>query len=222
MHLLILGGTGPSGIKLIEEALVASHTIVVYVRSPGKLPEAIASNPSVTVIEGQLTDVEKLTAALEGVHAVLSALGPPTKTGPVYPSNTPLAHAYAVVIDAMEQHGVKRLIALGTASIKDEHDKFSLIFAFLVSGVSIFAHNAYKDIVAVGETIRTRGAEADLDWTIARVPLLTDRESKDVVAGYVGDGRTKTTLSRAAFAAFVVEELEKNQWNRAAPLISSP
>lgn len=159
------------------------------------------------------------------MHAVLSALGPTTdvKKAPFYPSNTPLASAYTHVIRIMHEMGVKRLIALGTASIKDPNDKFSLPFWVLVNGVKTVAYNSYKDVVAIGETIRsTSGNGEELVWTIARVPLLTSSDSKDSIAGYVGDGKITTSLSRAAFAAFMVTELEKNQWARKAPLISAP
>ena len=220
MHLLILGATGACGIQLIQQALALDHTVVLYVRSPQKLPESITSSPSVTVVEGSLTDSEKFSAALEGVHAVLSALGPAVKNGPFHPGNTPLANAYALLLTLMKQRNVKRLIALGTASMSDEHDRFSLEMAVLVSGVAIFAHNAYKDVVAIDKVVRA--ADLDVMWTIARVPLLTEKESREYIAGYIGDGRTRVRLSRAAFAAFVMQELEENQWCRKAPLISSP
>ncbi|KZT67621.1 hypothetical protein DAEQUDRAFT_657768, partial [Daedalea quercina L-15889] len=170
--LLILGGTGPTGLKIVEEALVASHVLIIYARSPKKIPDAIVNDPAVTVIEGQLTDAERLTEAMQGVDAVLSALGPSVKSGPFHPSGTPLAHAYSLVVEAMKKQNVSRLIALGTPSMKDEHDQFSIIFSALVSGIDLFAHNAYKDVVAIAEVIKSEGAE--LQWTIARVPLLTD------------------------------------------------
>jgi hypothetical protein len=90
----------------------------------------------------------------------------------------------------------------------------------LINGVATFARNAYKDVVAIGETIR--GGGEDLQWTIVRVPVLGSQDSKEVIAGYVGDGKTKTSLTRAGFASFVLEELDKNEWARKAPLISSP
>ena len=221
MHLLILGGTGPCGIQVIQQALEANHTVVVYARSPQKLPAHISANPSVTVVEGQLTDKEKLSAAMSGVHAVLSALGPPTKIIPSLSSDTPLAHAYQLIIETMKQQNVKRLIALGTPSIKDEHDHFSLIMSTLVTGISVLARSAYKDIVAVGQMIRAADP-SELVWTIARVPFLDDREDRSVVAGYIGDGKVGFHLGRPAFAAFVLRELEENQWCLKAPVISSP
>jgi len=225
MRVLVLGGTGPSGQMIIRECLLADHTVVIYARSPEKLPEDIANDrTNVVIIKGsfEAEDEESLSKSMEGVHAVLSALGPPTTLtkAPFHPSNTPLAHAYSRIIRIMQAHNVKRLIALGTSSIKDPNDKPSVVYQILVNGVKTLAYNAYKDMVAIGETIRSKEAQ-ELIWTIVRVPLLTNAESKEVIVGYVGDGRIGTRLSRAGFAAFVVRELDKNEWTRKAPLISS-
>jgi uncharacterized protein YbjT (DUF2867 family) len=93
MRILVLGGTGASGILLIREALAHSHTVVVYARSPDKLPEDIVKDTSVVIIKGDLSDAETLSKAMEGVDAVVSALGPAVKRGPFHPSGTPLALA---------------------------------------------------------------------------------------------------------------------------------
>jgi len=220
MRVLVLGATGGIGLLLIEELLAASHTVVVYARSPQKIPESISTNPNVTIIQGELTDSVTLGKALEGVNAVVSALGPGTKPGPLYPSGTPIAKAYQLLISLMQPLGIKRLIALGTASNKDEHDKFDLQFWTLVHGVAAFAHNSYKEIVAMGDAIRAKTPE-ELVWTIARVPILTNSQKKEYIAGYVGDGKTKPWLSRSGFSAFVVHELEQNEWARKAPLLCS-
>jgi len=221
MRILILGATGPTGILLVRQALqkYESCTLVLYVRSPQKIPGDLASSPSVIIIQGQLGDTDKLDKAMEGVEVVLSALGPSVKRGPFHPPDTPLARAYLHIIELMNQHGVKRLVCLGTASIKDPADKFNLAFSILVNGVAILARNAYNDVVAIGENVRTAGA--DLDWTIVRVPILRDAESSDVIAGYIGDGKTSTFLTRLGFATFVVGEIEKREWVKKAPLISS-
>ncbi|KAF8221775.1 NAD(P)-binding protein [Tricholoma matsutake] len=221
MRILIFGATGPVGILLIRQALqkYESCTLVLYVRSPEKIPGDLTNNPSVIVIQGQLEDSDKLTKAMEGVEVVLSALGPSVKRGPFHPSDKPLARGYSHIIEVMHQQGVKRLICLGTASIKDPADKFNLAFSILVNGVATFARNAYNDVVAIGETVRTEGA--DLDWTIVRVPVLRESQSSNVVAGYVGDGKTSTLLGRLGFAVFVIGEIEKREWVKKAPLISS-
>ncbi|KAK7468627.1 hypothetical protein VKT23_003131 [Stygiomarasmius scandens] len=223
MRLLILGATGPVGILLTREALdtLKDVSLVLYVRSPEKIPQDISSNTAVTIINGQLSNLELLSQAMEGVDAVLSALGPSVKKGPFHPSGQPLAHAIENVIQIMHKHNIKRLIVLGTASITAPEDKFDIRFQALVTGVAVGAHNAYKDVVAIGENIKK---ENDLDWTIVRVPILTNKEVKEVVAGFIGDGKVGTTLARVGFAAFVVTQLqmESSQWIRKAPMICTP
>ncbi|KAJ6575512.1 NADH(P)-binding-domain-containing protein [Mycena sp. CBHHK59/15] len=217
MRLLILGATGPTGILLVREALAAFEaTLILYVRSPAKIPDDLSSNPQTIVIQGQLDDLDGLSKAMEGVDVVLSALGPSQFS---QPSGTPLAHAYERIIETMQRHQVDRLIALGTASIGAPEDKFNLTYSLMVKSVSISMRNAYKDILAIAAVIQA----SNLDWTIVRVPILSNDTSRDVIVGYIGDGKTKNTvtLSRLGFAAFVVEEVTKKQWHRKLPLLVS-
>jgi uncharacterized protein YbjT (DUF2867 family) len=216
MRVVILGGTGPCGILLIEEALAAKHVIVVYARSPQKLPAHLNEHPDTTIIKGELEDSKALDTALAGADAVLSALGPSRGN----PSGTPIARGYSAVLESMRRQGVKRLIALGTPSIKDENDKSSMVYSAMVTAVAYGASSAYKDIVAVGEVIR---ACEDIDWTIVRVPMLKNEKNREVRAGYIGDGGAGAgyTLARLGFAVFVLRELEKGEWMKQAPLITS-
>lgn len=218
MHFLILGATGASGILITRKALelYPDASIAIFARSPDKVPKDIAHNPSVSIIKGELSDLDALSTAIQGVKVVLSALGPFQS----HPPGNIIATFYSHLIDMMIEHGIKRFILLGTASISDPKDRFSLVFKLLIAGVRLGAYNAYQDIVAIGEVIRTKGDA--LDWTIVRVPILTNNESEEVVAGYVGDGITGYTLSRKAYAAFTVHEVENMEWIKDAPLISSP
>jgi len=242
MRVVILGGTGPTGIHLIDEALAANHTVVVYARNPQKLPSRLRdraeqnpdsdsdSVPALTIVKGELEDAQALDAALAlhgGAQAVLSALGPTFGN----PSGTPIARGYGAVLAAMRRAGadadgvmkLKRLIVLGTASIVDAHDGRSVVYAAMVAAVAIGARSAYKDIVKVGEVVRASGEEDGVEWTIVRVPVLKNDANREVRAGYIGDGGAGAgyTLSRVGFAVFVVRELEKGEWIKKAPLITS-
>ena len=218
MHVLILGAMGPSGLLLVKEALGASHTVVIFARSPEKLPEEIRNDTRVTIVKGELDNEPALSAAMENVDAVLSALGPKLSHW-TYPSGDPLARGYSAIIKVMLARNVKRLIALGTPSIADPHDKSSLNRSLMVGAIKTLVPRVYSDIIAIGNVVRTEGRA--LEWTIVRVPVLTNSNNRNVTAGYVGDGKTGLVLSRAGFAAFIVEELTKNEWVQCAPLLAS-
>ncbi|PVF98559.1 NAD(P)-binding protein [Serendipita vermifera] len=238
VNVLILGGTGPTGLALIDEALSRNYNVVIYARSPQKLPEDVKSHPCVIIIKGSLEDEEMLAKAFEAelpanqshdegtnpdsttsqklnIDAVISALGPPVKW--IHPAGHPLAKGYERVVRIAKEKGVRRFIVLGTASNKDEHDKFDLRFRTLVFGVEHFAPHAYEDMVAIGDVFKS---QQDLDWTIARIPVLLSTEAEKYVAGYIGDGQAKPFLTRPLFARFVFDEIEQRQWIRKQPLVS--
>ena len=159
MRILILGATGGIGLLLIREILASPSDaeIVVYARSPNKLPDDLSSHPSLTIVKGTLEDLETLDTAMVGTTIVLSALGPSVSQGPFHPSGCPLANAYKGILASMKAHDVNRLIALGTPSQPDPHDTFSAKFRALVTGVAVFARTAYKDMAAIGNVIRETG-----------------------------------------------------------------
>jgi putative NADH-flavin reductase len=217
MRFLVLGGTGPSGIELIRKILQVypDAGVVVYARSPQKVPEDLAQNPAVTIVKGTLEELDKVETAVEGVNVVVSALGPLMG----HPPNTPIATFYGHLIDLLHKHNITRIIVLGTASFKDPNDKHSWKFAAMVSAVRTLANSAYREIVAIGEVITTKGA--DLDWTIVRVPVLTQANTDAVFAGYIGDPKVGTILARKAYAAFTIGEVEKREWVKKSPMISN-
>ena len=46
---LVLGGTGPTGICLLRELVYRKHAAVVYARNPSKVPKDLASSPLIEV-----------------------------------------------------------------------------------------------------------------------------------------------------------------------------
>jgi hypothetical protein len=67
------------------------------------------------------------------------------------------------------------------------------------------------------ELVRASG----LDWTIVRLPMLTDDpKSASVKVGYVGKGMG-ARIARADIADFILGQLDDKTWIRAAPAISS-
>lgn len=48
-NILILGGTGPTGILTVQKALDHGHNVTVYARNPSKLPDTVTSHPNLKV-----------------------------------------------------------------------------------------------------------------------------------------------------------------------------
>lgn len=223
MRLLIFGATGSMGALIARRFLSVyrSCTLILYVRSTAKVPADLADDPSVIIIEGQLDEPDNLSKAMEGVDVCITALGPTGRKGPFYSSKTPIATAYTEIIATMKDHKVRRLIALTTPSVRDPEDQFDLPLAFLRQTFATLARNVVKDIVAVGQVVR----HSDLDWTLIRLALhVTDKETSncEVIAGYMGDGKTGALSSRIGAAAFIIEQLVNREWIRKAPILSTP
>lgn len=74
---LLVGGTGRTGQRVLQQLLQRGARVRAIVRSAGKLPPELASHPGLTVIEANLLSLrdEELQRHLRGCDAVISSLG---------------------------------------------------------------------------------------------------------------------------------------------------
>ena len=122
------------------------------------------------------------------------------------------------IIAAMKKQGARRLIITSTLSAKDSNDKPTLRTKAMVNLVKTTMQGAYEDIVSAAETVRN----SDLDWTIVRLTMLNnDPKSGKVKAGYLGDGKVGTWVSRADIADFMLKQVENTEYLHQAPAISN-
>lgn len=209
MKIAVFGATGNVGRLFIEKALSAGHEIVAYARRPKK----VALRDGVSVVAGELTNAAQIEKAIQGTDAVVSVMGPLGRQNSLI-----FAPAYESIISAMKKHGVSRLIALGTPSIPSSLDRPSLVFGALIVVVGMLIHKGYEDIQRVGELIR----ESGLEWTLVRVPLLTNRPARGkITIGHFGNGVWWPRLSRADFADFILKQLTDKTYVGKAPAISN-
>lgn len=74
---LIVGGTGRTGRRVLKQLLDRGIPVRAIVRSSGKLPSEVVGNPNLTVIEANLLSLDdfELQRHLRGCGAVISCLG---------------------------------------------------------------------------------------------------------------------------------------------------
>lgn len=162
MNLAVFGATGATGRHVVEQALLAGHTVRALLRSPdgAKFPDAVG------LVAGSVLDAEAVSQTIGGADAVLSCLGV-TPTATFTRRNRIVAPGMAHIVEAMRTRGVRRLVAVSTFGAGDSWHRLSLA-ARLVMGGLLWGELADKN--AMEAVIRASG----LDWTIVRPVNLKD------------------------------------------------
>jgi len=142
VNCFILGATGKTGSVLVEAALKDGHSVTAFVRSPEKM------KAGANVIKGSPADVVAMARAMAGHDAVFSTLAPSMRevlSSPAKRSWTMAAYA-ANIVHAMEQAGVKRLLAFSSAGLFPGQNLF-------VKALSFPARHHLADVRAMEEVI---------------------------------------------------------------------
>jgi len=208
MKILILGSTGRAGQELVKQALDKNFEVTALTRDAAKLN---IDHERLTVVQGNVLDRELLMRIVEGKNAVLSALG----TGKSLKSGDLISNSVNLLVPAMNEKNVKRLIFLSAFGVGQTFEQASFIqkLAF-----RLFLKNIYADKSKGDELIRN----SNLDWTIVYPVLLTD---KPLTGKYqVGEklpmnGMPK--ISRADVTDFMLRQLTDSTFVRKAPIIMS-
>jgi hypothetical protein len=77
MHALLLGGTGRTGGRVLQQLLARGVRVRALVRSAERLPAGVADDPNLTVVEADLLSLgdEQVKAQVDGCDVVISCLG---------------------------------------------------------------------------------------------------------------------------------------------------
>ena len=196
MNLLIIGATGGTGRELVEQALSQGHTVTAFVRNPAKVK---IEHERLTVVKGNILEYDSVENAVKGKDAVLSVLG--HKRWLV--KNTILSEGTKNIIQAMEKHGVKRLVCETALGIGDSRGKLGLYYTLFVIPFLLYFY--FKDKELQERYIR----ESNLDWTIVRPGQLTNGRKRGVYrhGSHVGSRFFTVRVSRADVADFMLKQL---------------
>ncbi|MFO7682413.1 MAG: SDR family oxidoreductase [Chloroflexota bacterium] len=209
MKLTIFGATGGTGQELVRQALAAGHEVVAYVRTPAKLT---LTDQRLRVVQGEMNEGAKISQAIAGADAVLSALGP-TSNKPERPLTQGMQH----IVASMKEEGVRRLIVATGAGVADPQDKPQLVGRLFGLALRLFARNVLADSQGMVAAVRGSG----LDWTLARAPRLQDKPGTGKIkVGYAGKG-IGSQLARADFARFMLDQVASDVWVGKAPMLSN-
>ncbi|WP_434751079.1 NAD(P)-dependent oxidoreductase [Paenibacillus amylolyticus] len=160
MHILVLGATGRVGSHIVTYALQDGHQVTALVRTPEKIN---THHDQLTIIQGNVLEPQDLFRAIQGADVVISALNTD--------GTTTLSESMPLLMDAMVQEGIQRIITVGTAGIlqsRTEPEKLR----YQSSESKRKSTRAAEE----HERVYTLLKESNLEWTMVCPTYLPDGE----------------------------------------------
>jgi putative NADH-flavin reductase len=207
-HVLVIGASSGIGLETAKAALAAGHRVRAFARSASAIT---LSGAGLERFTGDARNAGDVASALEGVDVVVQALGVPIKNllGPV----TLFSDATNVLVPAMEEAGIRRVIAVtgfGTGDSRDAIGFLQRVPFRLVFG------RAYDDKDAQEMRIR----RSDLNWTFVRPGVLTPGSATGRYKVLTEPSSWRNGLiSRADVANFITGEIDRDAYGRKAVVL---
>jgi putative NADH-flavin reductase len=148
MKLLVIGSTGRTGRHVLEQGLRRGHEISAFTRRPQDLAGV---GGLAQVIHADALNLEQLRQALQGQEAVISAVG-----------SSLIARN---LITTMKESGTRRLIMTSSRSVVATAPRLPVTLAWLIFRA------AYADLARAEGMLDA----SELDWSIVRATMLTDK-----------------------------------------------
>ncbi|MHA6484964.1 NAD(P)-dependent oxidoreductase [Paenibacillus sp. strain BS8-2] len=203
IKLFVVGATGQTGQIILRMALRNGHHVTAFVRSPDKL----TPHEKLTIVTGDLTSAEQLTAAMRNHDAVISTLGT-EGTGP----STFLSDAARALAAAMKETHIERIGYVASAGI---HGEIEGIFGKFIMRL---LRNVLQDHAGAVKSLHDSG----LSYTIARPMGLTNKPGKGEwrIASEGLPPKPSRSIAREDVAAFILDAIENNRCLRQSVAIA--
>ena len=211
MNVIIFGATGGIGKWAVKHALEKDYNVTAYVRNKQKMT---VKDDKLTVIQGEIYDYDKVKSALLGQDAVIWCVGISMKNKLVKFESQ---KGHEILLKAMKEEGVKRLIDWGTPSVTFEKDKKSFITIIPSIMAGIMFSKVKAEMVDIGQMLK----KSDLDWTMVRFLMPQNTAYTGKVKVGFGDVKMKFAISREDIGAFMVEQVESKKYIKSMPIIGS-
>ena len=203
MKVAIFGASGATGQLLTERCLAAGYEVTALLRTPASFP----FRERVRVVEGTAFDAAAVRRTVEGAEVVLSALGARSlKKEDVLERGVPL------IVAAMQQTGVRRIIALGSAGAKPDSLKKQPAYRRWIAEKIIYRTLLRWPVASQVAQWKALSASG-LDFTMVMPPMLSNSPAR---GRYIVDGealpRNGSRISRADVADFMMQQIGNPQW----------
>lgn len=204
MRIAVIAANGRLGKAFVQAALAAGHSVRAGVRGESSLD----NHPQLEVVHCDATNYDDLTALIQDQEAVVSAIGHVKGSAPDVQTI-----ATELVVDVMEELGVKRYVDVTGTGVRFDRDEITLIDRFLNFGVGLVDPARMKDGRDHQEILKA----SNLDWTTIRVLKLQNITEKPFRLRL--HGPTKVFAGRGEVSRAILEVLERGWFVKEAPIL---
>ncbi|MBJ7604225.1 MAG: SDR family oxidoreductase [Candidatus Dormibacteraeota bacterium] len=211
MKLAVFGGTGFAGSAVVDEALARGHEVRMLARDPSRVE---ATGERLTVVPGDVRDSAAVAATVEGCDAVISTLGPRRgeKQGADF-----LAEAMRNILHAMEEHGVRRIVAISGAGITLPGDHKPIVHVLAGGVVNLLA----RSLVTAKRREYEVLSASPVGWTAVRPTRIVEGPATERRQVSLDGSNMGMRATRGDVAALMVDEATSPGHHRQAPFVSS-
>ena len=197
--ILIMGATSGIGALAVREALSRGLPVRAFARGAAKLAPEAGLEP----FAGDARDPGDVARALEGVRAVIYALGIRERLSMLWERETLFSDTTRVLLDAMPVADVSRLVAVTGFGAGRSNAAMSAIER---TGHRAILGRPYADKDRQEAMITASG----LDWTIARPVILTNGAASGRIRVLREPSEWRNGLiSRADVAVYLIDAVEQ-------------
>lgn len=199
MNILILGATGRVGSQILSYALQDGHHVTVLVRTPEKIQ---IDHENLTILQGNVLDKADIVRAVHGKDAIISALSTD--------GTDTLSQSMPLMIEAMENEGIRRIITIGTAGILQSVGNPQLL-RYQTDESRQKLNRAAKEHHNVYDMLQ----QSALEWTIVCPTYLPDGERVGkyrIEPDFLPEGGTK--ISTSDTAEFTYSQIKSSEFIR--------
>jgi putative NADH-flavin reductase len=197
--ILIMGATSGIGASSVREALSRGLAVRAFARGAASL----AQQANLEAFAGDARDPGDVACALQGVCAVIYALGIRERLSMLWEKETLFSETTRVLLDAMSTAHAPRLVAVTGFGAGRSKAAMSAIER---AGHRAILGRPYAD----KDRQETMIIASALDWTIVRPVILTNSRASGRVRVLREPGEWRNGLiSRADVAAYLIDAVEQ-------------
>ncbi|WP_194904718.1 NAD(P)-dependent oxidoreductase [Quadrisphaera sp. INWT6] len=209
-RLLVLGANGPTGRRLVHQALVRGHQVQALTRHPETFP---LCDDRLQVIAGDATNPAVIDTAVAATDAVICTIGTAFTRHPVQVYSA----SARLLVQAMSGHGKRRLVVVTSGGVDTTHRPQGIAGRLSRSVLrNRIGKTVYDDMEAMEAVVWA----SDLDWTVVRPPGLTEEPGTDYA---IAPERIQDPfMSRDDLAAALLDQLQDHRYVRKVAAVATP